>query len=376
MIYLDNCATTFPKPEVVYKKLDDYQRHKAFNAGRGSYIEAQEADQAILESRQAIAQIANTIPQNVVFSSSSTEALNTIIFGLSIQKGDTIYVSPFEHNSIIRPLKNRLDLSIQIIPFDPKTWQIDTEQLEKLFRTYPPKAVFLSEISNVTGFELPWAKIFALSKPYGAINVLDASQSFAPGRDYSEKDISLLVFNGHKSLYGPMGVGGFIFLEPISLIPSRLGGTGSDSLSEKMPAYSPDRYEAGTHNVPAIAALKDSIEWLKKQDFSYKNLLSDTLLQQIRTIPGVHVYVPKNMPTNGIVSFNLESYTASELAEILGQDFGLAVRGGYHCSPLVHSFIQSESFYGTVRASFGYFNTLEDVEKLVKALQILSEELL
>ncbi|MDE5757202.1 MAG: aminotransferase class V-fold PLP-dependent enzyme, partial [Allobaculum sp.] len=329
----------------------------------------------ILESRQAIAQIAATSPENVVFSSTSTDALNTIIFGLSIQKGDTVYVSPFEHNSIIRPLKSGLNLSLQTIPFDPKTWELDVDKLKEMFELHPPKAVFISEVSNVTGFELPWTKIFALSKPYKAINILDASQSFAPDRYYAQKNISLLVFNGHKSLYGPIGVGGFIFLEPVALEPSRLGGTGSDSLSFQMPSYSPDRYEAGTHNVAAIATLKDSIGWLRKQDSSYKSLLGDTLLQQLRTIPGIHVYAPDNISTNGIVSFNLESYTASELAEILDQDFGLALRGGYHCSPLVHHFIQSEPFYGTVRASFSYFNTLQEVEKLVSALQALSEEL-
>lgn len=373
MIYLDNCATSYPKPEEVYLAIDQSSRSLSFNSGRGEYQASSKATESIDIARSKIAAIAGCTAHQVVFTASATQALNQIIFGLNLNRGDIVYVSPFEHNSIIRPLKSIEGLCLKVIPFNPQTWELDESALEKLFSKLPPKAVFVSEVSNVTGLRLPWEKIFALSRKYSSLNVLDASQSFRPGNLY-ESVCDFIVFNGHKSLLGPMGVGGFINRTMTPLLPYLFGGTGSDSLSPEMPKSMPLRYEAGTQNSMAIAALNTAIDWLFDHSEDTKIKLGDDLAFRLKQIPGVIVYQPKGIHTNGIVSFNLSGYLASETASILDSDFNIAVRGGYHCSPLVHEFIQSDEFGGTVRASFGYFNTQKDVDAVVNALSELSEE--
>lgn len=373
MIYLDNCATTYPKPEEVYRALDQANRNLSFNSGRGEHQFSIQAADAIENVRTKLAGIVRQESSQVIFSPSATQALNQIIFGLEFNEGDTVYVSPFEHNSIVRPLKSIDGLRIEMIPFDPETWSLDEKELGRMFLAYPPKAVFVSEVSNVTGYRLPWEKIFSLSRSTDAVNILDASQSFRPGNQY-DRSCDFIVFNGHKSLVGAMGTGGFINMNRITLRPFILGGTGSDSLSAMMPVSGPLRYEAGTQNTAAIASLDASIDWLKQHDQNRKEELGDNLAHSLQQIPGVVVYKPEKISTHGIVSFNLEGYQSSETAAILNTDFGIAVRGGYHCSPLVHSFIQSEKFGGTVRVSIGYFNTQEDIDAVVAAMTELSEE--
>ena len=373
MIYFDNSATTWPKPEIVYKKADELSRNFAFNAGRGNYKASQHAQDLLDIARAAIAELGNSKSEDVYFSASATEALNQIIFGSQLGSADNVYVSPFEHNAIIRPL-TVLDVNLIQIPFDSKDWQPDSEKIEMLFKKYPPKAVFLSEVSNVTGYKLPWQTIFGLAEQYGAIRVLDASQSFGlVDSDYENLDY--LVFNGHKSLYGIMGAAGFIKYSNCSLFPYIYGGTGSDSLSGEMPKTGSSRFEAGTHNLPAVAVLIDSISWLSKQSQEKKKRLTEKLITELEKIDGIHLYLPPNGQTEGIVSFNLGGYSSSELAEILDQDFDIAVRSGYHCAPLVHDFIGSHDFLGTVRVSLGFFNTEAEVDQLIEALETLSEEL-
>lgn len=377
MIYMDNSATTFPKPEAVYHEADKLNRETAFNAGRGSYPSALKAQNILDQARQKVADLAEADVDQVVFTSSATHALNQIIYGLGLKRGDTVYVSPFEHNSIIRPLKAIKGLNVEVLPFDPATWTFDEAKTNVMFKRRPPSAVFTSEVSNVTGYRLPWEAIFKLASLYGATTILDSSQSFGSEQaDYTWAD--LVVFNGHKSLYGIMGVAGWINLSYFPLEPVYTGGTGTDSLSETMPQFGPERYEAGTHNIPAIGSLVPAIDWLKEQNSdhpNHKEELAEYLADNLRKIDSVTVYLPENIKSEGIVSFNLEGYTACELAEILAQDFGFALRSGYHCSPLVHDLIGSKPFLGTVRVSLGYFNTKNEIDQLLQALRELEEEL-
>lgn len=372
MIYLDNAATTYPKPECVYNKLDEANRHLAFNAGRGESEESSIAMAAVEESRNAVASLLPNCPsERVVFTSSATDALNKIILGLDLVEGDVVYVSPFEHNAIIRPLCRLKEkgVKVKVIPFDKETWQLKDQETRRQFALDNPTAIFLSHISNVTGFELPFQEIFEMGNSYGSINVLDCAQSFGVFKIAETKNISYLVFAGHKSLYGSFGAAGFVVLNDHSLDVVVRGGTGSDSLNPDMPDRLPAKYEAGSLNVVAISSLSTSIKWLKEHNLAnHERKLSEHLRHELERIESIKVFYPKELCTNGILSFAVEGHIASEIGTIL-QEAGFSVRTGYHCAPLVHDFIGSSQFQGTVRISFGAFNTMEDITCLIETIR-------
>lgn len=375
MIYLDNSATTYPKPKELYEALDYANRNLAFNAGRGSYKEATDAAKIIDDCRKAVSLLAQKSQLDVAFLSSATESLNLIINGLDLNPSDVIYISPFEHNAIVRPLlnlKDKIGFELLVIPFNSKTWDFDQEKLEDMFSIKRPKAVFLSQISNVTGYILPYKEIFKLAKKYNSVTVLDSSQSYG----VLNPDLSLVdycVFAGHKSLYASFGVAGIISSSFSKLSISKSGGTGSDSLNYKMPESGHGRLESGSPNVIAIYGLLKSCEWLKNTDvFNHEKRLTDYLINRLEEIDKITIYLPTNKDNIlGIVSFNVEGYLSDDVASILYDEFNIAVRSGYHCSPMVHEFIDSLRFKGTVRASVGAFNTKEDIDTLVNALKTL-----
>ena len=199
MIYLDNAATTFPKPECIYKRIEESSRN-AFNSGRGSYKVAKEKAKIIEETRELILSLNHLINCSVVFTPSATLSLNQIIFGIDFNKGDYVYVSPFEHNAVMRPLESiKKDKEIEIIemPFDKETYELNTKDLENLFVVKKPKAVFCSQISNVLGLMIDYKSIFELSSKYGSINVLDASQGYGIVKIDNDAKFSYIVFAGH-----------------------------------------------------------------------------------------------------------------------------------------------------------------------------------
>lgn len=375
MIYFDNAATTFPKPEEVYDALNVANRELAFNAGRGSYKEAQRASKIIEETREGIASFVDSNKENVIFTTSSTEALNFIIFGLDFKEGDNVYVSPFEHNSIMRPLeeiRKRYNIKIHIIPFDKDTWEL-SDDIEDLFTLNKPDYIFCSSKSNVTGYCLPFRRLFEMGKKYNAINILDASQSFGIDKNITKDNTDFIVFAGHKSLYASFGIAGFIKLYNNKLKTWIFGGTGSDSLNLEMPEEEPIKYEAGSKNIVAIYGLNTSIKWLKRTDINEKEKeLSNYLLQEIRKIEKIKYYIPKKVDNwSGILSINVDGYTAEEVGSILKDEFDICVRTGYHCAPYIHDFIDSKKYYGTIRISLNYFNTKKDIDELLKALRCL-----
>ena len=375
MIYFDNAATTYPKPECVYKAIDKANREMAFNAGRGSYKKAKSASMIIDETRGLLADLVKTDKNNVIFKTSSTSALNNILLGLEWNKGDNIYVSPFEHNSVIRPLehiKKVYDVNLIILPFDKKTWEISDETWD-MFALKKPKCVICSSKSNVTGYKLPIDEIFSQSKKYNAINVLDASQSFGIDRKISKENTDFIIFAGHKSLYASFGVAGFFKLTKVNLKVTEFGGTGSDSLNPNMPDEMPTKYECGSKNIVAISGLNESLKWLKEHNVEQKEEeLSRYLYNELIKIPKVITYVPqKPEKCIGILSINVNGYTPDDVASILDEEFDIAVRKGYHCSPFIHDFINSKQYNGTVRISLSYFNTKEEIDKLIEALKSL-----
>lgn len=376
MIYLDNAATTYPKPENVYKRLDYANRELAFNSGRGSYKKAKEVSEIIEDTRKIIANWVNQPDYNkVIFSTSSTESLNRIIFGIDWKEGDNVYISPFEHNSVIRPLekvKEEYNINIRIIGFNKETWELD-DKIEDEFAMYKPKCIFISSKSNVCGLKLPFDKIFELGKKYSSINILDASQSFGVDKKINNINTDFIVFAGHKSLYASFGVAGFIITGDYELKTTIFGGTGSDTLNPKMPDTLPGRYEAGSKNSVAIIGLNESCKWLEKTDVEKKEVeLSQYLYTAIEKLNNVICYLPKDRnKCIGILSINVRNYLAEDVGKILSEEFDICVRTGYHCSPYIHDFLNTKNYGGTIRISLNYFNTTNDIDKLIDALKTL-----
>lgn len=371
MIYFDNAATTYPKPEEVYVALDKANRN-AFNAGRGEYSASTDAFNLIEKTRTKVAKFIGASGHDVVFTSSATESLNTIINGINIEDGDYVYVSPFEHNAVIRPLRNlqkTVNFELAVLPFDKNTWEPKLDQIENLFVLNKPKAVFISHISNVTGYIVPFENIFSLAAKYESINVLDCAQSYGVVNP-DTKDVSYVIFAGHKSLYASFGIAGFIKLKNDELKVVKAGGTGSDSLNPEMPKQIPYRYEAGSPNIVAIAGLNASVDWLNKYDvYTSEHEIYSQLISRLMQIPGVILYLPKTSKTFGVVSFDIEGYKSDDIASILNEEYQISVRSGYHCAPLVHDFIGSNEFGGTVRISLGAFNTISEINALCVALE-------
>jgi cysteine desulfurase family protein len=375
-IYLDNAATTFPKPNRVYEDMDMFYRNFGVNAGRGSYRLARDASKIIDETRNKLASLVNyERVEKVIFTSSATIALNQIIGGLKWSENKTVYVTPFEHNAVMRPLeyiKEKFDIKIEVIPFDPVTFELNIEELNLKFSRKFPDFIFMSHVSNATGFILPVEEIIQAAEKYDSVITLDCSQSMGLiPVDIKKIKADYFVFAGHKTLYGPFGIGGFIDNSKTKLSEFIIGGTGSDSLNLKMPDMYPAKYEAASPNILSIAGLNSALDWLN--DIGIDNIrekevkLTRALIEGLKGIDSVKMYLPENLNNHiGIVSLNVEGYNPTELGQILDQDYNIAVRTGYHCAPILHNFINTENKGGTVRISLGYFNNEEEVNFIIK----------
>ena len=380
MIYLDNAATTFPKSENVYRALNNANRELAFNAGRGSYAKARKATELIDAAKYQILKLV-AAPDNaaVVFTPSITVALNEILQGIEFMENDYVYLSPYEHNAvarIIHLLEKKKQINVIEMPLNTETLEIDIDKLKYLFALHPPKCVCCTHISNVTGYVLPIKEIFDAAEKYNAVTVLDTAQSLGVEAVCSKAlNISFLAFAGHKALYGPMGVGGFVDFGKSKLQEVIVGGTGSNSLSLDMPKESPYKYESSSCNIVAVAGLHAALNEvdIESNEEKEKELLT-YLVHELSAIDGVEIYAPASCNHKSILSINLTNYKANDVADILDQDFDIAVRAGYHCAPLIHKWLKDEKYLGTVRISIGKFNQKRDVEKFVKAIKELCEE--
>lgn len=378
MIYLDNAATTYPKPKIFYDSVEDAFKNYSFNSGRGAYTKAQEVSKVIEDTRKKIAKIAGSQNyNNVVFTPSATASLNQIITGFQYNRGINVYVTPFEHNSIIRPLnymKEKYDFNIIEIPFNKDTWELEEEELIKLFENNTPTYVFMSHVSNVSGYILPVSTITNLAKKYDAVTIVDAAQSFSTVKlNINENKVDYLVFAGHKSLYGPFGIAGFIVNTNNKLDVNFSGGTGSDTMNYMMPEELPQRHEAGSPNSSAIYLLNKSLDFVMNNNvYEKKKELTDYLIEKLRDLINVELYLPEDInKCEGIVSFNVDGYLPDEVGKILNDEFDIAVRTGFHCAPRIHEFIGTKDKMGTVRVSLGFFNTKEEIDKLVEAIETL-----
>lgn len=375
MIYLDNAATTFPKPESVYAAMDKINRKGAVNAGRGSYKLAQEASKIISETKTKLRKLVHVDTSvAVVLSPSITIAINQIVNGLNLRRKAVIYVSPYEHNAVARSLydlSKRKELVIKEIPLDNKL-EIDIEKMKYEFSKDKPEAVFCTHVSNVTGYILPVEEIFKEAKKHGSINILDSAQSLGlvdVRADLMNADI--IAFAGHKTLYGPFGVGGFINISGVPLDTFVVGGTGSDSLNLEMPLGNEARYESSSPNIVAIAGLNAALDILEqKTHFEYEKDITSYLIKKLSLIKEVKMYIPSNPERHiGIVSIIVEGFNSEDIGTILDEDFGIAVRTGYHCAPYIHKYLKDIESLGTIRIGIGQFTTKDEIDSLIKAIK-------
>ncbi|MFH1288706.1 MAG: aminotransferase class V-fold PLP-dependent enzyme [bacterium] len=373
MIYMDNAATSFPKPEAVYQKMDYYMRHIGGNPGRSGHQMAIKADEMVYQTREKIKKIFNiSDSENIIFTANATMSLNFGLKGI-LDKGDEVISSSLEHNSVCRPLSSLKKKGVKInwIPCSKEGF-LDPDDIKKAI-TKKTKLVVINHASNVAGTIAPIKEIGNITKKYGICFFVDAAQSAGTIPIDVEKDnIDMLACSGHKSLLGPQGTGILYVRGGLKLKTLIEGGTGSSSESEKQPELMPDKFESGTLNMVGIAGLNAGIEFLLKKGldkiYNKKKTLVEKFLQKLTNMEKIKIYGPKDAnKIVPIVSFNLKSVDPSEVGYLLNERFKIMTRSGLHCSPLAHKTVDTFPL-GTIRVSFGYFNTEEEVDYLVDSL--------
>lgn len=382
MAYFDNAATTFPKPEEVYRFIDSFYRECGVNVGRGQHNLAAKAMALVSETRQLLLDLNHCPNKRVVFTPSATEALNVVLRGISIADGWNIYVSPFEHNAVTR-LLHHIGQSVRVTV---RTLDIyDLAHVREQFAMHRPHLVVMSHASNVCGVLVPVQEICALAKQSGAVNVIDMAQTMGLiDTDLCGGEIDYAVFAGHKTLYGPLGVGGFICSANAILEPLLYGGTGVDSANQDLPATIPERYEVGSLNIQAISGLNAALKWIRstgienirKRETEYRGRLLD-MLARFANVRVVEAESRKDKKTAldsehvGVLSCIFKGYAPDDIGQILSSR-NIAVRAGLHCAPSAHHYLGTFPA-GTVRFSVGYFNTDADFEQLEETLAHIEE---
>ena len=380
-IYFDNAATTFPKPQCVVDAVATCTKEWAVNTGRGIYPLAQKAERVVLETRQYIAALLNYKQGQVIFSSSATLALNQVLLGLEWTKGNFIYVTPFEHNAVARSIENLVKtfgIEVVELPVNKHSLEFNLDKIGKAFFKKPPTAIVLNHVSNVCGLITPVFEIAQLGKRYEAKVIVDGAQGgpLLPLGEY-EKLIDFYVFSGHKTFYGPFGIAGFITNGQINLKPILFGGTGSQSELLSMPEELPFKLEIGSLNIVAISGLNASCQWLTEQGIEkivfHERELMSYAIEGLSQFTQVKTFVSQNITNHlGILSFVVEGFTVQEVGMILSQQYGIAARTGLHCAPLAHKFLGTFP-KGTIRLGFGFFNTKNEVQCFINAIEKIVE---
>ena len=378
MIYLDNAATSWPKPEIVYKTKDEYLRTKGGNPGRGSHSMALAARQTVDETRMLIARFINAPEINrVIFTLNCTDALNLGLKGL-LRPGDHVVTSCIGHNSLVRPLRKleRLGVKVTWVPSSPDSGVLSPRDIEAAI-TKDTKLVVVTHASNVTGLIQPIKEYGAITVRRHLIFMVDAAQTAGKYPiDVQASNIDLLAFSGHKGLFGPPGTGALYIGNRVNLDSLREGGTGSYSEEEEQPAILPDRYESGTQNSVGISGLGAGLKYIREEGLekiiAREQSLTDSLIEGLLKIPEIVLYISKDrLKQAPVISFNIKGFTPGDVGTILDQTFDIKVRTGLHCAPMMHKTIGTFPL-GTIRLSPGYFNTAEDIEITIKAIEKIS----
>ncbi len=375
--YFDNAATTFPKPNSVYTAMDSFARNCGVSTGRGQHVLSARASHLADETRELLLELFHCSNKKIVFTNTATEAINLVLRGIPIPSRGNLYISPFEHNAVTRTLHSLAKencFSIWQLAVNRDTLTFDQEEIARQFTKNAPHCVIVSHVSNVTGGIAPITDIFRLAKQYHAITCADMCQSAGLiDTDISSSIFDYVVFAGHKTLYGPLGVSGLISCFPHKLPPLITGGTGIESANQDMPKEIPIQYEAGSHNSTAIAGLHAALSWIRdtgiKEIYRTEVEHRKRLISLLQAHANIRIINPEQAVS--VVSCHFEGYSSDEIGQVLSSQ-GIAVRTGLHCAPLAHQFLGTFPS-GTVRFSVGYHNSDSDFEKLGAVLDYIEE---
>lgn len=380
MIYLDNAATTFPKPEVVYESVMNCMKNYGANPGRAGHKLALSAGRIIYDTRENLCRLFNIDnPMNIIFTYNATDALNLGIKGI-LKKGDHVITTSMEHNSIIRPIKSLEEIEIENTIVECNEYgELDPNDIKKAIKSNT-KLIVTTHASNVCGTLLDIEAIGKISREMGILYLLDAAQTAGVYNiDVKKMNIDMIALPGHKGLLGPQGTGILYVREGIDLMHLREGGTGSKSEELTQPDIIPDRYESGTPNTPGIAGLGQGVKFILKEGIDkirkHEEELTQYFIDGLKEMPMIKVYGPKDSKKQAsVVSINIGDEDSSEISYILDSVFDIATRSGLHCAPLAHKTIGTFE-QGTVRFSIGYFNTKKDIDKTLEALKNIVYEI-
>lgn len=381
MAYFDNAATTFPKPDCVYQYMDEFYRKNGANVGRGRYGLVQSTEIMVKDTRTRVADLLHCPAKQVVFEPTATIALNIIIQGIIESGAVNIYISPFEHNAVTRVLHHYDESGkIKMYQLSVSTeLQYDFQRIRYQFDSIRPDLVIVSHGSNVCGLVSPVEEIFALAKRYGAVTLADMAQTAGlVDCNVGLESFDFAVFAGHKTMYGPTGISGFVMNSDIKMPTVIFGGTGYDSANQDMPESLPERYEMGTLNIAGIAGLnaalrwieERSVEWLWEREQENRERLLE-ILQGFDFVKIVGNY--EGCRYVGIVSCLIEGISSDSAGGIFSQG-GVAVRAGLQCAPLAHRFLGTYPV-GTVRFSVSNFTCEDDFGILKNVLENIRDNL-
>ena len=374
MAYFDNAATSYPKPDSVYNFMDEFYRKFGGSAGRGNYNLAHDAKKLVDETRNILREILNAPAKEIIFTPTATIALNMIIQGVIARGAKNIYVSPFEHNAVTRTLYHFEKCGkIKVNTLAVKnSLQYDLTRIKYQFEELPPDFVIVSHASNVIGLIAPVEKIFALAKKYDSVTLVDMAQTaglvnFNAGLE----TVDFAVFAGHKTLFAPTGIAGFLMKPNFNLPPVLFGGTGYDSANLEMPETLPEKFEAGTLNIAGIAGLNAALKWIQAQTIKKIFQLEKNNRKKLLTLLQKYDFINiignnENLDYVGIVSCTLDGIS-SDVAGNIFAERNIALRAGLHCAPNAHKFLGTYPA-GTVRFSVNIFTNAEDFQELKKAL--------
>ena len=383
MIYLDNGATTLQKPECVREALLEAMASMG-NSGRGVHDASLYAGRIIYRARESLAELLGAAaPEQVVFTANATESLNLVLGGL-FGPGDHVITTVCEHNSVLRPLYRLQGVELSVLPVKAEAGEerqagiLAYDELESLLRPNT-KALIITHASNLTGNITDLEQAAAFAKKHSLLLIVDAAQTAgAVPMDMERMGIDVLCFTGHKGLYGPQGTGGVCVRPGLSIRPLKVGGSGIHSFDREQPAEMPAALEAGTLNGHGIAGLGAAARWLLEIGVEQIRAREQALLRRfvdgVKEVEGVTLYGNPDLdrPT-GIQSLNIRDYDSARVADWLYEDYGIAVRGGAHCAPLMHEALGTRE-QGAVRFSFSYFNTEAEADEAAAAVRELTEE--
>jgi len=373
-VYLDNAATSWPKPETVYQAVDHFMREIGATPGRGGHRREEEAQHIADEARAALAQLFHAPdPQGVAFTLNATQAINMALKGL-LRPGDHVITSSIEHNATWRPLKalEKRGVEVTAAPCTPDG-TLDLADVEAALRPNT-RLVAMLHASNVLGAILPIAEVGQIAHRHGALLLVDAAQTAgAYPIDMQAMEIDLLAFAGHKGTYGPHGAGGLVVRPGVELETWVEGGSGVLSRPDTMPEELPARLEAGTQNAAGIAGLLAGVRFVLERGVerirAHEMAMAVRLIEQLRAVPGLSILGPQDpQQRTAVVAITVQGYVPDQLAAVLDKVFGVATRAGLHCAPQAHRAAGTLEF-GALRFSPGYFTTAKEIDYAVQSLQ-------